>query len=83
MILNTVKTDNKETRVAVITSKVLGGAVVRNRAKRRIRASVDQLLPMITPGWDLVIIARKNVVQAESEELRNALRDLLTKAGIL
>lgn len=83
MILNTVKTNNKETRVAVITSKALGGAVVRNRAKRRIRASVDQLLPMITPSWDLVIIARKNVVQVESEELRNVLRDLLTRAGVL
>ena len=39
----------------------IGGAVVRNRAKRRLREAARLLLPRLArPGWDYVFIARQD-----------------------
>ncbi|HRX74783.1 MAG TPA: ribonuclease P protein component [Hyphomonas sp.] len=41
-------------------TKKIGNAVVRNRAKRRLREAARQLLPQLgRPGWDYVFIARQ------------------------
>ena len=41
-------------------TKKIGNAVVRNRAKRRLREAARQLLPRLArPGWDYVFIARQ------------------------
>ena len=45
--------------VGFTATKKLGGAVVRNRAKRRLREAARQLLPLHgRPGHDYVLIAR-------------------------
>ena len=42
-------------------TKKIGNAVVRNRAKRRLRAGARALLPKLArPGWDYVFIARQD-----------------------
>ena len=42
-------------------TKKIGGAVVRNRAKRRLREAARLLLPRLArPGWDYVFIARQD-----------------------
>ena len=46
-------------RVGYTCSKKVGGAVVRNRAKRRLRACAAALLPRRgRDGWDYVLIGR-------------------------
>ena len=46
-------------RVGVTATKKLGGAVVRNRVKRRLRAAAAELLPQRgEPGTDYVLIGR-------------------------
>lgn len=46
-------------RIGFTASKKVGGAVVRNRAKRRLRALVDAVAPeRARRGWDYVLIAR-------------------------
>lgn len=46
-------------RVGYTCSKKVGGAVQRNRAKRRLRAAAAQVLPRLgRPGWDYVLIGR-------------------------
>lgn len=46
-------------RVGYTASKKIGGAVDRNRAKRRLRALVRAVLPgLARPGWDYVLVAK-------------------------
>src|SRR5918993_2902138 len=46
-------------RLGFTATKKIGGAVVRNRAKRRLREAARLTLSAETaPGWDLVLIAR-------------------------
>jgi ribonuclease P protein component len=46
-------------RVGFTATKRVGGAVVRNRAKRRLREAARLLLPQLAqPGCDYVFIAR-------------------------
>jgi ribonuclease P protein component len=46
-------------RVGFTASKKVGNAVLRNRAKRRLRALAREVLaPAARPGWDYVLVAR-------------------------
>ncbi|MDZ4159629.1 MAG: ribonuclease P protein component [Anaerolineaceae bacterium] len=70
-------------RIGVAASQAVGKAVERNKAKRRLRACVQQLLPGLRPGWDLVLLARKRTNQADFSELCHAIRSLLIRAEML
>ncbi len=67
-------------RLGVVVSKKVGGAVVRNRAKRRIRAATN--IRAVPPGWDVVVIARTSIQSAEYRDLERELRELLVRAGV-
>ncbi len=46
-------------RVGFTASRKVGNAVIRNRAKRRLRAAASQLLPLLgRQGHDYVLVAR-------------------------
>jgi len=46
-------------RAGFTATRRIGGAVVRNRAKRRLREAARLLLPLHgRPGWDYVFVAR-------------------------
>jgi ribonuclease P protein component len=50
-------------RVGFTASKKVGNAVIRNRAKRRLRAAASQLLPLLgRDGHDYVLVARGTTV---------------------
>ncbi len=52
---------NAPIRIGFTASKKVGKAVARNRAKRRLRALAREILPKAArPGWDYVLIARKD-----------------------
>jgi ribonuclease P protein component len=70
-----------QSRFGFAVGKRVGGAVVRNRVKRRLRELVRALGP--TEGWDVVIIARPDAASADVARLRNALSSLFRRAGLL
>jgi ribonuclease P protein component len=54
----------RASRFGISVKKALGGAVVRNRIKRRIREIVRRNRTEIPTGWDIVIHPRSSVAQA-------------------
>lgn len=63
------------TRVGFTASKKTGNAVVRARAKRRLREIARAILPeMGLPGWDYVLVSRPGVTTEANFE--SMLRDL-------
>jgi len=62
-------------RVGFTSSRKVGNAVKRNRARRRLKAVAAELIPgRAKPGLDLVLIARTATVDCPFDDLR---RDLL------
>jgi len=62
-------------RVGFTASRKVGNAVMRNRARRRLKAVVAELVGRHTkPGYDLVLIARTATCDCPFEDLK---RDLL------
>ena len=54
-----------ESRFGFSIKKALGGALVRNRIRRRVREIVRCHRQEIPAGWDIVIHPKKSVQQAE------------------
>lgn len=72
------------TRVGFSVGKRVGGAVARNRVKRRLREIARrQMLPRVAPGWDLVIIAWPPAAMADSAALAAELERLVARAKVL
>ncbi|HEY7737237.1 MAG TPA: ribonuclease P protein component [Candidatus Limnocylindrales bacterium] len=78
-----LRTDLESTRFGLSTGRRLGGAVVRNRVRRRLREALRVMAPSFQPGWDVLIIARPPVVGADHDVLVGALRRLLSRGGVL
>ncbi len=70
-------------RLGVVAGRALGGAVHRNRAKRRLRACLRQYLFRLHGGLDMVFLARKPMDQASFSQISAAVQELLKRAGLL
>jgi ribonuclease P protein component len=70
-------------RSGFITGKKIGGAVERNQAKRRMREAVRVLIPQITPGWDLLWIARPSMRTSDFGRISAAVQECLRRARLL
>lgn len=66
-------------RIGFTASKKIGNAVLRNRAKRRLRALAQAILPQLArPGWDYVLVARPGeTVSRPFSDLSNDLTQAL------
>ena len=69
--------------VGLVVSKAVGGAVVRNRTKRRLRALIRPLLGRLTPGSRVVVRAQPAAAAASSTTLARDLVRALERAGAL
>ena len=60
--------------------KAMGGAVLRNRIRRRLREIVRLHRQEILPGWDIVIHPRSSAAKAQFAALAADLLKLLPRA---
>ena len=78
-----LRTDLEVTRFGLATGRKLGGAVTRNRVRRRLREALRMMAPSFQPGWDVLLICRPAVVTADHDALVGAVRRLLARGGVL
>ncbi len=70
-------------RVGYTVSTKLGGAVTRNRVRRRLREIYRLNLPTLKAGYDLIIVARGRSVGAKYQSLNAAFLSACDQLGIL
>ncbi len=78
---NSPETNAEITRVGYITSKRVGGAVVRNRARRLMREAIRSLKTQLPAGWDFVLIAQTGIAERapRMQEVRDEIWWLINK----
>ena len=75
-----VKNREKKLRIGITTSKKVGNAVARSRARRIIRSAFDDIqkqTPLPT-GYDIVFVARAATPKAKSYDLERVISKQLT-----
>ncbi len=70
-------------KAGMITSKRVGGAVVRNKIRRRLRELIRASYPGFPDGLLVVVIAKQPAASASFEELRGEWLLLLRRLSIL
>ena len=83
LVLYAAPNVGEPTRVGISAGKRVGGAVVRNRVRRRIREAVRLRHPELRAGHDLVFIARPPSAEADWPAVRGAAEELLRRARVL
>ncbi|HCS38535.1 MAG TPA: ribonuclease P protein component [Anaerolineaceae bacterium] len=82
-VLKVAQGEAENSRAGIVTGKRIGNAVVRNRAKRRLRATFSEFLPFLLKPTDILVIAREPINNATPIELKNAVKQLLNRAELI
>jgi ribonuclease P protein component len=82
-VLKIAQGEVENSRAGIITGKIIGNAVVRNRAKRRLRAAFSEFLPFLIKPSDILVIAREPINNATFIDLKNAVKLLLNRAELI
>lgn len=70
-------------RFGFVVGRKVGGAVVRNRVRRRLREASKNLILQLKAPADIVIIAREPARRAGLADLQRALEETAARAGLI
>nr|WP_325301372.1 ribonuclease P protein component [uncultured Dysosmobacter sp.] len=70
-------------RLGLTASVKLGGAVVRNRCRRRLREVYRLHAGQLRQGWDIILVARGRTVTVPWQELNRTFERLCKKLDLL
>ena len=72
------------TRAGIVASRRIGGAVQRNRAKRRLRHGIRRIWPELpSSGYHIVLIATAMTGKVDYARLIHDLQGLLAELGLI
>jgi ribonuclease P protein component len=76
-----LRNDAGERRYGITVTRKIGGAVIRNRCKRRLREIVRkyELCPSYPDGFDLVLNVKSEMVEADFEKLQKSFARVVSK----
>ena len=72
----------RRNRLGLTVGTKVGKAVKRNKVRRRIREAYRIHEDQMTPGWDLVVVARVKAAFVPYSQLERDLLRLLDKLGV-
>ncbi len=75
--------DASPTRLGVITSRKIGNAVVRSRARRLLREAFRLHQRELVSPVDLVLVARASIVGKKFAEVEKDLLQVMQRSGLL
>ncbi len=81
LVLLALRRGGGPTRLGVTVSRRLGGAVQRNRVKRRLREAFRLHRPGFREGFDLVVVAKVSAVKVSYRQIEGDLLRLARAAG--
>jgi ribonuclease P protein component len=64
------RSDTAGPRIGLTVPKALGGAVDRNRIKRRMREAVRAALPLLSSPVDVILHPRRSVIDLDFAQLK-------------
>ena len=76
------RTGRPYSRLGITAGTKLGNAVKRNRVRRRIRELYRTNEDRLSPGYDIVVVARTRVIYGSYGELERSFLQLMRKLGI-
>ena len=82
MVLFVLKNNRAKNRLGISASKKVGKAVVRNRCRRRLKEAYRLIESDMLEGYDIVILPRAPIIEADFAEIKSGMRHLLRKQGI-
>jgi ribonuclease P protein component len=78
-----LRDDHAPARIGFTVTKKIGNAVVRNRARRRLKEAARlELAQQSVEGVDLVLIGREGTIRRNFLDLRDDFRRALRKTGV-
>ena len=83
LVLGFLPNQLQQNRIAIIAGRSVGGAVQRNFAKRRLRSAIQSLMVNFNQGYDLVLIARKPILNVDYPLIVEGLQTLAKEAGLM
>jgi ribonuclease P protein component len=69
--------------VAYVAGRRVGDAVIRNRARRILRAAWRELAPKVRDGYDVALVARRTIRGVRAHELVPEVEGLLSRAQVI
>jgi ribonuclease P protein component len=82
-VLAVCQNDQGLSRIGLVAGKKIGNAVMRNRARRLLREAARLLYNKMTPGWDIVLIARPAISEVKAQHVCTALAEAAYRAGLI
>ncbi|MDR1734767.1 MAG: ribonuclease P protein component [Oscillospiraceae bacterium] len=78
-----VRGKTPRSRFGITTSKRIGNAVQRNRARRILKEALRTMEEPLRGSWDIVLVAKEATVRAKMPQVRRVIEGHLRKVGAL